>query len=100
LLLVLLLLAIPVLLFSWYFASNYYYDRDYRNQQRIAEAYISYTRAKNVFPQSLADLVKTGYLPAEAYYYKRNRPGRSGVLSISRKVVMWCSQHKRTVWKI
>jgi hypothetical protein len=52
------------------YATSYWWDRDNWNQERIAKAYISFCKDNNNFPKSLADLVKTGYLPEKADWYK------------------------------
>jgi hypothetical protein len=56
--------------FAGCLATHYWWDRDQWNQDRIANAYISFYEDKTNFPGSLADLVKAGYLPEKAEWYK------------------------------
>ena len=51
-------------------SNSYWWDRDQWNQEKIAKAYISFYTDKTNFPSSLADLVKAGYLPEKAEWYK------------------------------
>jgi hypothetical protein len=51
-------------------SNSYWWDRDQWNQEKIAKAYISFYTDKTNFPSSLADLVKAGYLPEKAGWYK------------------------------
>ena len=63
------LIVIAVLAFSglvYVNATNYWWDRDNWNQERIAKANISFCKDENKCPGSLADLVRAGYLPKKA----------------------------------
>jgi hypothetical protein len=63
-------IVVAFLGFAGYLATHFWWDRDQWNQQRVANAYISYYEAKTNFPASLADLVHAGYLPEKAKWYK------------------------------
>jgi len=52
------------------FSYSYWWDRDQWNQEKIVKAYISYYQSTTNFPRSLAELVRTGYLPEKAEWYK------------------------------
>ena len=58
---------------AW-FSSSYWWDRDQWNQERIGKAYVQFYMDKTNFPSQLADLVKGGYLPESAEWY-REPPG-------------------------
>lgn len=62
--------AILFFAFCWMYSNSYSWDRDKWNQEKIAKAYISYYADKTNFPSSLATLVKAGYLPEKAEWYK------------------------------
>ncbi|MEI6193217.1 MAG: hypothetical protein WCS42_02685 [Verrucomicrobiota bacterium] len=51
-------------------SNSYWWDRDQWNQEKIAKAYISFYTDKTNFPSSLDDLVRAGYLPEKADWYK------------------------------
>jgi hypothetical protein len=61
-------LDIFLLVVAW--STNYWWDRDQWNQERIAQAYIHFYTDRTNFPTSLADLVRAGYLPERAEWYK------------------------------
>ena len=64
-------LALLVLVVTIVGCSNsYWWDRDQWNQEKIAKAYIAFCADKTNYPSNLADLVKTGYLPEKASWYK------------------------------
>jgi hypothetical protein len=71
-LLVVLITIVVVTFFGFvgYLATHYWWDRDYWNQEKIANAYILFYKDKTNYPRSLADLVKAGYLPEKADWYK------------------------------
>jgi hypothetical protein len=56
--------------FCWMYWDSYSWDRDQWNQERIAKAYVSFYADKTNYPNNLADLVKAGYLPEKAEWYK------------------------------
>lgn len=56
--------------FCWMYSNSYWWDRDQWNQEKIANAYIAFYTDKTNFPGNLADLVKAGYLPEKAEWYK------------------------------
>ncbi len=69
--LILILVAMLVLFGScWIYQNTYWWDRDQWNQGMITKAYILYYKEKGGFPSNLADLVKAGYLPETATWYK------------------------------
>lgn len=65
-----LLAAIVVLCAIVGCSNSYWWDRDQWNHEKIAKAYISFYAARTNFPSSLGDLVKSGYLPEKAEWYK------------------------------
>jgi len=58
-----------VLLFAYsLYGMIYIYDRDVINQQRIADAYVTFYNAHHAYPISLSELVSSGLLPKEGEY--------------------------------
>lgn len=69
----LILVLFAALLFlgsCWIYQNTYWWGRDQWNQGLITKAYVSYSKEKGVFPSDLAALVKAGYLPETAIWYK------------------------------
>ena len=67
------LAAVVVILFvalNRIYWNSYSWGRDQWNQEKIAKAYVSYYTEKTNFPSNLAALVKAGYLPEKAEWYK------------------------------
>ena len=58
----------------WYLSVNYVWDRDFANQRIIGKAYAKFYLTTKRFPTSLEELVKGGYLPQTADFY-REPPG-------------------------
>jgi hypothetical protein len=62
------------LLLRLYVGTNYFYDRDFANQERLVRAILAYHRNRNGVPASLQQLAAAGYLPRNGSFY-REPPG-------------------------